>query len=1350
MKVESSKILFKFISVLIIGVIITSSADAGFWKKAKKTINNLPKNAKKFVKDEFGNKVPALSEYTQKQISDLANLTKDTSKVTAIQLAELGNGVANGSMRQVADFNDLGNAIAVGFEYLNNHTIEIVTDVGAYTLDFGDGVVNVAVQAGKFTAHVEQLGLNTINDLKNFQGNFKDLVKRVKGLIKHASDEAVKVMASKTKKWLKVASDRELTLGYFNSIDEKARRKMLRSLSESFHKHLKTNQQSIFSMAPGYSVSAKSVAQFSETFLVNPDKSIALDLVEELKMQKYRKALASNVFAPPAVDFSPSFIFYVSSQLSGEEQAPWKIELELHVSTNKGLFLAANRNSEEWLADNVELVIKVSGKTQAGLALSFKAGVGLDNAHLILNNDSFGIKTPNDNLYFLAEVWTSFKGSIPLGKGKFAGSKIEFEAWPARLSFTQHMLGKGWGWNKKNVGNLTMDVSVGTQITYVQSHTKTRFTARWNYINALVIKKGFQGDADDEVFVGTSNPHHSYDPRQHTALNLVAIYSLDNSRYLNVDGDGWVRCEAYADSLECLPERSKFWMYVDGDKIWLESYATGHRLAYYGTPDAKDYNGKMNKVWAGRKNPGDDRSVPYKEHTFKLLDNIDNTYSLRVTTQQATNVGSDLKFLNVHQGEGGKDDDYYLYYGMHEEMETVDSSKFFIYEVEETPTQGTFGLNSFKDPDMHFPEVIPVAIRSRESSLFLSLGDSGNKPSDRRLRGIEYYGDLGDLEQKHPEAIFWLYEHVHKDLIQLQSITMGDYVGPNGNSSMKDRDLVASYSRSANPANQLRFERSGSGGFNFSDDPGARVKDRFNMYIDSDTEVKFGKFSGVENKDRHFEVIQLPELAESIKTAVVISNAKDGRFWSVSTDRDNYGVVNSVALSSPNKAIAKHKFNLFRSGDVVWFESQLTDDYVESSQRLVADANHKSDAYFIVTEFPDGSFELRNQKGHLVTVNSQRHLFCSSSNPDIVSCVCARFRLHYLKNVEDTLLIDWDPSYDSDTDSGDDDTPPADPGDDDNPPLGDPDPYAGFKFPIRINYQPKSSQVPASFYPDCGMVYTEQNGHRYGWNSNNKNQTRQRNTSHKQQQNNTLILIDGKVWEIELPNGDYNIHLVCGDPVATNQINSVNIEGVNVKDPDGFGKWDKYNVDVTVNDNRLTIKEGPNAKNAKMAHLKISRNSGSGGSTDWQELVFANFDSGFRYFIDGGEDCRIVDKNSVEHGAVELRDGTSSSHIRLKDSLRLYKYSEFKIDFSFISENLMNDHNLELYYSTDDGKPNTWLQIAEFQKGKDFDNGKRHNKSVIIKKADYLFDNRSRIKFQLDSKEDGNKIYLDNISLSAK
>ena len=89
-------------------------------------------------------------------------------------------------------------------------------------------------------------------------------------------------------------------------------------------------------------------------------------------------------------------------------------------------------------------------------------------------------------------------------------------------------------------------------------------------------------------------------------------------------------------------------------------------------------------------------------------------------------------------------------------------------------------------------------------------------------------------------------------------------------------------------------------------------------------------------------------------------------------------------------------------------------------------------------------------------------------------------------------------------------------------------------FAAGINFQPYNAAVPAGYVPDTGLTFTNRNGLTYGWNLGIATATRDRNNAKSPDQRyDTLVhtqLYGTRTWEIAVPNGQYSVHLVGGDP----------------------------------------------------------------------------------------------------------------------------------------------------------------------------------------------------------------------------
>ena len=159
------------------------------------------------------------------------------------------------------------------------------------------------------------------------------------------------------------------------------------------------------------------------------------------------------------------------------------------------------------------------------------------------------------------------------------------------------------------------------------------------------------------------------------------------------------------------------------------------------------------------------------------------------------------------------------------------------------------------------------------------------------------------------------------------------------------------------------------------------------------------------------------------------------------------------------------------------------------------------------------------------------------------------------------------------------------------------DVVSGVGEMIKINFQPQNSEVPEGYIIDYGKNFSPQNGLNYGFGVDGKEDdtlegTRDRDGAHEDQRYDTHIQLwegnwtpPSKTWEIALDSGKYNIYIVCGDAVATDQVNTLDIEGTIVLDTDGQDNHDEHELyDISVTDGFLTVKEADDGDVENSAH----------------------------------------------------------------------------------------------------------------------------------------------------------------------
>jgi hypothetical protein len=131
---------------------------------------------------------------------------------------------------------------------------------------------------------------------------------------------------------------------------------------------------------------------------------------------------------------------------------------------------------------------------------------------------------------------------------------------------------------------------------------------------------------------------------------------------------------------------------------------------------------------------------------------------------------------------------------------------------------------------------------------------------------------------------------------------------------------------------------------------------------------------------------------------------------------------------------------------------------------------------------------------------------------------------------------------------------------------------------------------------DYGDLYGDRgNGQFFGWSEDNTANARLRSAANSPDARyDTLTHLQRNadmVWEIALTNGDYKVHLVGGDPTATDNTCQYLVEDqlTEAKAPAAGANWMDFNVSCTVSDGKLTIRSGPQAVNNKICFVDIVR-----------------------------------------------------------------------------------------------------------------------------------------------------------------
>lgn len=146
---------------------------------------------------------------------------------------------------------------------------------------------------------------------------------------------------------------------------------------------------------------------------------------------------------------------------------------------------------------------------------------------------------------------------------------------------------------------------------------------------------------------------------------------------------------------------------------------------------------------------------------------------------------------------------------------------------------------------------------------------------------------------------------------------------------------------------------------------------------------------------------------------------------------------------------------------------------------------------------------------------------------------------------------------------------------------------------VRVNFQPSRAAVPPGYVVDAGLVFADRGGGlAYGWDFDNASARDRNSAASPDQRYDTLThtqLYGVRTWELAVPNGDYDVRIVAGDPAAQDGVYSFSAEGVVVAAgrPTAAARWVDGTRTVSVADGRLTVSNSAGSINNKLAFLEV-------------------------------------------------------------------------------------------------------------------------------------------------------------------
>jgi hypothetical protein len=149
---------------------------------------------------------------------------------------------------------------------------------------------------------------------------------------------------------------------------------------------------------------------------------------------------------------------------------------------------------------------------------------------------------------------------------------------------------------------------------------------------------------------------------------------------------------------------------------------------------------------------------------------------------------------------------------------------------------------------------------------------------------------------------------------------------------------------------------------------------------------------------------------------------------------------------------------------------------------------------------------------------------------------------------------------------------------------------------VRVNFQATTATTPDGYVPDFGDVFADRgNGFNYGWDADNTANARDRNNAISPDERYDTFnhmqkpLPAGRVWEIDVPNGSYQVFGASGDSDNIDSVFDVQAEDQPFISgtPDANHHFIDGSAIVTVADGKLTLMNGPNGANNKINFIDI-------------------------------------------------------------------------------------------------------------------------------------------------------------------
>jgi len=175
------------------------------------------------------------------------------------------------------------------------------------------------------------------------------------------------------------------------------------------------------------------------------------------------------------------------------------------------------------------------------------------------------------------------------------------------------------------------------------------------------------------------------------------------------------------------------------------------------------------------------------------------------------------------------------------------------------------------------------------------------------------------------------------------------------------------------------------------------------------------------------------------------------------------------------------------------------------------------------------------------------------------------------------------------------------------------------------------------------------------------------------------------------------------------------------------------------------------AGNFMVIDAQIDDPPAPGPDEEYTTLTYDDFEDGWGNYTDGGRDCSLYTNGAYAHqghSAANIQDNSgrsSSFYLTHGIDVATPGYTEIKIEFYFYAVSMEKSEDFRVQYY--DGSE--WRTIADYVRGRDFNNNEFNFKTITLSKSEYTFPSDMKIRFMCDASGNRDDVYIDEVKISA-